>query len=470
MTNKKSTKRALFISALALLLSFAMLLGTTYAWFTDSASSTNNIIKTGNLDIELEYSTDFENWYTVDADTNVFSSTLWEPGHTEVVYLRIKNVGSLALRYRLNVNVASEVGSVNVNGEAFKLSQHIGYGVVENVTAKYDSREAAIAGVGDSFVYLEVPYAPEKQELFPANDQNAVSETTLALVVYMPEDVGNEANYANGAATPTINLGINLFASQLSYEKDSYGSDYDAGADQVVANDEIVNIDNKVVAGVVNNGTVNIFNNSTVNGKLENNNGNATVTDSSVSNVGTVIDNNGGNLNVEGTDITQTSGTNYAAYTEKKDDENGEVIFTDVNIISSGGGIDVRDGNAVFNSGSILTNSTATGARHVFYVARNASLVINEGNFTFSPTNLTRKGFYVCAQENAHVVINGGTFAKPSKRSNTNPATNYTTGFYADETSSIIVMGGTFGFDPSAWVAAGYEAVPSGSNWIVQAQ
>ena len=55
MTTRKGTKRALLMSVMSLFLCFAMLLGTTFAWFTDSVTSANNIIKSGNLDIELEY-------------------------------------------------------------------------------------------------------------------------------------------------------------------------------------------------------------------------------------------------------------------------------------------------------------------------------------------------------------------------------------------------------------------------------
>ena len=51
---KKSTKRALISSVLALVLCFTMLLGTTFAWFTDSATSKGNTIKTGKLDIQLK--------------------------------------------------------------------------------------------------------------------------------------------------------------------------------------------------------------------------------------------------------------------------------------------------------------------------------------------------------------------------------------------------------------------------------
>ena len=87
MTKKHSAKRALIASALSLLLCVSMLVGTTFAWFTDSVTSANNIIMAGNLDVELEYSTDMVNWTAVDANTNVFKEgALWEPGYTEVVY------------------------------------------------------------------------------------------------------------------------------------------------------------------------------------------------------------------------------------------------------------------------------------------------------------------------------------------------------------------------------------------------
>ena len=98
MTNAKSTKNALLMSAVALLLCFAMLLGTTFAWFTDSAASASNVITSGNLDIVVEYSLTGKanSWASLDGADNLFGGK-WEPGHTEVVYLKISNVGTMAL-------------------------------------------------------------------------------------------------------------------------------------------------------------------------------------------------------------------------------------------------------------------------------------------------------------------------------------------------------------------------------------
>ncbi|MBO5340390.1 MAG: hypothetical protein J6A62_05280, partial [Oscillospiraceae bacterium] len=123
MTNSKTTKRALFSSALALLLCFTMLLGTTFAWFTDSAASAKNTITAGNLDIEVQYTLDGENWKPFDGAADLFQKGLWEPGHTEVAALKIENKGSLALKYAVNMNIVDENVGMNKDGKDIKLSE-----------------------------------------------------------------------------------------------------------------------------------------------------------------------------------------------------------------------------------------------------------------------------------------------------------------------------------------------------------
>ena len=129
MTTKHSTKKALLMSATSLLLCFAMLLGTTFAWFTDSVSSANNIIKSGNLDIELEYWNGTE-WADVKGSSDILTNTLWEPGVTEIAYLRLANAGSLALKYQFGINIVTETAGKNVAGDEFKLSDYNLFGVL----------------------------------------------------------------------------------------------------------------------------------------------------------------------------------------------------------------------------------------------------------------------------------------------------------------------------------------------------
>ena len=232
MTNSKLTKRSLLASSISLLLCFTMLLGTTFAWFTDSVTSANNIIKSGNLDVELYYMNDETNtWTKVDADINIFKAdTLWEPGHTEVVKLKVVNEGSLALKYQLGVNVASETVSTNVNGAGFLLSNYIKYGIV-NADKGY-TRDEAVAAVETTANPLGTAYDSGVINL------SSGEEKIVTMVVYMPETVGNEANYGKNQVIPTINLGINLAATQLTSEEDSFGSDYDKYAGKTVVTSE----------------------------------------------------------------------------------------------------------------------------------------------------------------------------------------------------------------------------------------
>ena len=152
MAKKKGLKGALISSVVSIALSCSMFVGTTFAWFTDSVSSAENTIIAGNLDIELEYWKDGK-WVDVKGQSDVVTYDLWEPGVTEVAYMRVANAGSLALKYQLGVNIVSETAGKNVAGADFLLSDYIQFGVVEDVngeTNAYANREAAVEAVTDA--------------------------------------------------------------------------------------------------------------------------------------------------------------------------------------------------------------------------------------------------------------------------------------------------------------------------------
>ncbi len=226
MTNRNSTKNVWILSVISLVLCMSMLVGTTFAWFTDNATTGVNTIVAGNLDIALYKGTvtGAAVSYTdeVNEQTLLFSDTaLWEPGYTEVAYLKVENKGTLALKALVNVNFTNEQEGINAAGEPFKLSDYLMYDLIditENTfyATRTDALNAAMAGA--------------KKIATETNEIKLVSKDVkyYALVVYMPETVGNEANYRN--VKPSIQLGVNVFATQDTVERDNFDDQYDNGA------------------------------------------------------------------------------------------------------------------------------------------------------------------------------------------------------------------------------------------------
>ena len=228
MKKIKNTKHMLLYSIISLCLCVSMLFGTTYAWFTDSAISANNIIQSGNLDVELKYAKatagSLSEWKNVSGSSEIFDPhALWEPGRTEVVYLQVSNAGTLALKYELILNVLSETVGYNQDNKKIFLSNYLVSKVVDmgNVLDPFSTRKSAIDVAGKTMGIKD--YVSPPSVLKPGESEY------LALIVYMPEEVDNSANY-RGSIAPSIELGISLFATQATYESDSYGTDYDKDA------------------------------------------------------------------------------------------------------------------------------------------------------------------------------------------------------------------------------------------------
>lgn len=227
------TKRALLTSVLALVLSLAMLVGSTFAWFTDTASTGVNRIVSGNLDVGLQYwgvgEDGQKKWLTAENSKELFDeNALWEPGYTQIVYLKVKNNGNLALTYAMQITPVHETVGVNVDGEEFKLSDYIKFGwrtftVDEEAGAPVAlDREEAQDIVGGG---AQLGTTLHRQTAEP---MEAGAEELVALVAWMPEDVGNEANYST--VQPTIELSLKVLATQAAVESDSFNNTYDAAA------------------------------------------------------------------------------------------------------------------------------------------------------------------------------------------------------------------------------------------------
>ena len=430
MENSKSTKRALLTSVLALLMCVAMLVGATFAWFTDTASTGINKIQAGNLDVELEYkNSDTAEFTKADKNTEVFKEgALWEPGHVEYVVLRVSNAGSLALKYKLGINIANEVGSTNVYGNAFNLSDYIRFAVLDgDRTVDSVDRDALVAAATDSKLIKE-GYTAENH-LLPASTDN--SQKVVTLVVWMPTTVGNEANYKKGAAAPSIDLGINVVATQDTYENDSFDDQYDTAAVYPALNwDELK-------AAATNGGSVTLGGGITVTPVVENKNEQTLVTQMEIT--------KDTRLNLSGKKIGVSAppeGFGKATPVLMTVSGGTLTIDGDGEISCEAGeeqvyGINILGGKVVINGGKHYGAITAVQVQR-------GSLEINGGFFDMAPTCKAQVPKY------AKYVVNCIDQA------------------YKDGTATISIKGGIFvNFDPSdnpegagtSYVAAGYKVV-----------
>lgn len=226
----KSTKKRLVFSIMSFILCIAMFIGTTFAWFSDTVTSGKNQISSGNFDVELLcYTDNAEDAKPVDNKTDLFDVERWEPGVIVYKNFIVKNVGDIALKYKLTMNVGDN-NTVTVNGKDYDLSQVLKVAVLDKEFS--GSREEAkkldfSAGL-DTF--------SDNDNLLPEKDK------TFAVVVYWKpnEDAIDNIYNINGEKTVNtssnnvtkdqannalfIDLGINLVATQLSAEEDAFDS------------------------------------------------------------------------------------------------------------------------------------------------------------------------------------------------------------------------------------------------------
>lgn len=298
MSNKKATKRALLTSITALAMCVVMLVGTTFAWFTDTATANVNKIQAGKLDVALEmFDTAQGKWVTAEGKTLNFvkaaggenQAILWEPGaEYKLPELRVRNDGSLAIKYEVAITGAVDATPNNgVNDlellDVITFSASIGGGT-------------ATSGVYGTTIATGALNAKDDVQ-------------TIQLSAKMDENAGNK--YQEMAIS---GIAITVKAMQASYEYDSNGNTYDDAADMTPDNLHL-----RASANVTK--TVDPAQET----EFKNENGTVTLT-APAGSISTEGDYTLSVVPMASGNITATAGTAVNAYDIKLKDENGTVV------------------------------------------------------------------------------------------------------------------------------------------------
>lgn len=219
MTNKKITRRALLSSVISLLVCFTMLVGTTFAWFTDSVTSSGNVIKSGTLDVQMFWAKGSEDpastatvWNDAES-TKVFDYDLWEPGYTEARHIKVFNNGSLALKYQLKIIPDGEIG---------ELANVIDVYYTANAAAVSDRDVSAMTKLGTLTEVIKSAISTTVTGTLETK-----KEAVFTFVLKMQDSAGND--YQDKSVGDTFSF--KLIATQATVEGDSFGPDYDADAE-----------------------------------------------------------------------------------------------------------------------------------------------------------------------------------------------------------------------------------------------
>ena len=211
-----AARRALAVSIVLLLI--WCLLGThsTLTWFSDQKSAVNTFVY-GRVKVEAEYlDTTTQTWKPLEGATELFRySALYEPGYTQIARLRIKNAGDVPFDYRIAVTAENTSTPVSVLGGAIRLSDYLESGILYADTEEDQSRQLTdryeTRHLMQVFTQTNQYYNPPQ----PYSRLESGNVVYAALVVYMPEQTGNEANAAGGGI-PQVDLGINIRAQQIT--------------------------------------------------------------------------------------------------------------------------------------------------------------------------------------------------------------------------------------------------------------
>lgn len=228
----RTTKKSLALSVLSMLICVAMLIGSTFAWFTDNVTTGKNKITAGNLDVKLMVEENGE-WVEANADTSLFDKDiLWEPGAVlNSKPFKVVNGGNLALRYMLSVNIFDET----FTPDGLSLTDVIKAAVLDDAIG---ADRAGLEKVKDEITaYTDEGILNKKEE----------TDAKVMVLYWAPQEneEDNKYNLKDGALS--IDFGINVFATQAPVEEDSINEKYDD-----IANiDYITDIKATVKDGVV---------------------------------------------------------------------------------------------------------------------------------------------------------------------------------------------------------------------------
>ena len=401
MTKQHSLKRSLIASAIILCVCFTSLIGTTFAWFTDSATSGNNVITAGTLDIVLEY-WDGDSWENAEDKVlefkkggnynGVVGDVLWEPGCTyELPKIRVRNEGNLAAKILLRLNGVKGdeklMEAITLKNTITNIPESVLNGSFGAQIAPFNNATIDLMyGTPDGTIIFD--WSLMGKGVVSSNSGHTDTSPEFTISGHMDSLAGNEYQ-----GLMIQGISVTVLATQEVYEYDSNGREYDKNAPfPNVAAPAVEVSDVKSLKAAIENGKTNLALADDV-----------VVTEGLEIDKSITIDGNGYTF-VRSMGVTPFSLNAPEVYTGAVFTVKNGATLTLEDVVVDGGAVWAGEFNSVLQRGTVNEGVTSTGALVV--TEANSTIVLNEGailqnNDGANAVNLgTRTG--------GKLIVNGG--------------------------------------------------------------
>ena len=313
MNNKRATKRALLTSVTALVMCVVMLVGTTFAWFTDTASTGVNKIQAGNLDVDIVGADLVDGKYpsltgeghklsftkAAMTDAEAGAEILWEPGCRYLTEgFRIANKGNLALKWKAVVNK----GTTAKNPGKFDLLDVIDFYLVKGDKNSEGTLLDEFTGTLQKTETSDVYYIKGVMKTTAGNDYQGLTLDGITITVYATQLTAEfdsfDNQYDKDAKYTEVIAGGKTFTDKATLSTGITATDPNAVAVKAIGADADVTILDGTFDGGSGGNNVCVWagNGATVTIK----GGTFTVGADAAGDGNSVIESNGGNIVIEG--------------------------------------------------------------------------------------------------------------------------------------------------------------------------
>lgn len=202
-------KIALAVSLILIILWIILGAGASLAWFSDETPDVKNVFHSADFELEVSYLDKNGDYQSIEGSTDIFDkNALYEPGYTQTVFFKIENKGNVPFEFKTAISVTDYTLGTNVFGGTFALSDKLRFGLVFDADEQALKNQLAVRDSAQETATMKLGnYSTESAVL------NKNSTVYMAITIYMPEKIGNEANY-RGSDVPTVELGLIVTATQ----------------------------------------------------------------------------------------------------------------------------------------------------------------------------------------------------------------------------------------------------------------